>query len=210
VPGDPSAAAFFLAAAAATPGARVTALGVSLNPTRTGFLDALARMGARIERANVRDEAGETAGDVTVEGPERLVAIDVPEEWVPRMIDEVPAWAVAAARAAGTSRLRGAEELRVKESDRLAAICGNLSRLGLTATERPGGFDIEGGVPRGGRIDAAGDHRIAMAFAVLGAGAKGPVTIDGAEGIGTSDPAFLDAFASLGGQATARPLESAA
>ena len=210
VPGDPSAAAFFLAAAAATPGSRITATGMSLNPTRTGLLDALELMGARVLRTATGEMAGEPAGDVTVEGPERLVAVDVPEAWVPRMIDEVPAWAVAAARAAGVSRLRGAMELRVKESDRLESICANLGRVGITAHERNGGFDIEGGSPRGGHVDAQGDHRIAMAFAVLAHGARGGITIDGAEGIGTSDPGFVDTLAALGGHVTVRAMEPAA
>ena len=210
VPGDPSAAGFFLAAAAATPGSRVTALGISLNPTRTGLLDMLERMGARVIRENVREDSGEPAGDVTVAGPERLTAIDVPEAWVPRMIDEIPAWAVAAARAGGVSRLRGAAELRVKESDRLAAICGNLAQLGIEAHEREGGFDIHGGVPGGGRIDACGDHRIAMAFAVLACGAREPLIIDGAEGIGTSDPAFVATLVRLGGDVQALATEPAA
>ncbi|HUK63421.1 MAG TPA: 3-phosphoshikimate 1-carboxyvinyltransferase, partial [Dongiaceae bacterium] len=185
-------------------------MGVGVNPTRTGLLDALERMGARVERAQLREDAGEPSGDVTVVGPDRLAAVEIPEAWLPRMIDEVPAWAVAAARAAGTSRLRGAAELRVKESDRLAAICGNLSRLGIAAHEREGGFDIEGGEPQGGTVDAGGDHRIAMAFAALGTFARGPLIIDGAGGIATSDPAFVDTLASLGGHVTARTMESAA
>src|SRR5438552_9766528 len=122
VPGDFSAAAFFLAGAAATPGARVTAEGVSLNPTRTGLLIALESIGAGVERTALGEEAGEPVGDVTVIGPERLRAADVPPELVPTMLDEVPAWAIAAAAADGTSVLRGASELRLKESDRLASL----------------------------------------------------------------------------------------
>ena len=198
VPGDVSAAAFHLAGAAATPGARVTAIDVGLNPTRTGLLDALEAMGARVTIEHRRDDAGELAGDVTVEGPDRLRAIELPPEWLPRMIDEVPAWAVAAALADGTSRLRRASELRVKESDRLAAICDGLAALGLAAAAREDGFDLTGGTPRAGRVDAAGDHRIAMAFAVLGAAARVAVSIDGADGIATSDPAFAATLASLG------------
>jgi 3-phosphoshikimate 1-carboxyvinyltransferase len=209
VPGDPSAAAFFLAAAAAAPGARVTARGVSLNPTRTGLIDVLELMGATVERSSVHEQAGEVVGDVTVVGPDRLMAVDVPVAWLPRMIDEVPAWAVAAARAHGTSRLRGASELRVKETDRLAAICESLGRVGISAREADGGFDIEGGEPRGGELDARGDHRIAMAFAVLGTGARGSVVIDGAEGIATSDPAFVETLASLGGNVSEREAKSA-
>ncbi|HEY2954331.1 MAG TPA: 3-phosphoshikimate 1-carboxyvinyltransferase [Candidatus Eisenbacteria bacterium] len=200
VPGDFSAAAFFLAAAAATPGARVTALGVSLNPTRTALLDALERMGARIERRALPDSAGEPLGDVTVQGPERLLALDLPPEWVPRMIDEVPAWAVAAAAASGRSRLSGASELRHKESDRLALLAANLSALGLAVREQADGLEIEGGRVAGGTVRAGGDHRLAMAFAVLGTRARGPITIDDAASIATSFPGFVATLEALGGE----------
>ena len=202
VPGDPSAAAFMLAAAAITPGARVTARGVSVNATRTGFLDALEAMGATVERVIAGDAAGEPAADVTVQGPERLRAIELPDAWLPRMIDEVPVWAIVAACAQGTSRLTGAGELRVKESDRLAAICRNLSLLGVETHEQASGFEVTGGKVRGGSIDAEGDHRIAMAFTILATVAGGPIVIDGAEGIGTSDPAFIGTFNALGGHAS--------
>jgi 3-phosphoshikimate 1-carboxyvinyltransferase len=199
VPGDFSAAAFFLAAAAATPGARVTAVAVNLNPTRTGLLEVLAAMGAGIEVERRDLEAGEERGDVTVAGPDRLVAFDIPAEWVPRLIDEIPAWAVAASAARGRSRLSGAAELRHKESDRLAALASNLGRLGIAARERPDGIEIEGGEPRAGTVDAAGDHRIAMAFAALATRAGGPVTIDDAAAIATSYPGFAAELARLGG-----------
>jgi 3-phosphoshikimate 1-carboxyvinyltransferase len=199
VPGDFSAAAFFLAAAAATPGASVTALGVSLNPTRSALLDALEHMGARVER-RARPGAGEEpVGDVTVTGPERLRAVDLPADWVPRMIDEIPAWAIAAATAAGVSRLTGAQELRVKESDRLALLAANLSALGIAVRERPDGLEIEGGKITGGRVVTGGDHRIAMAFAVLGTRASGAIEIDDAASIPTSYPGFAEALAALGG-----------
>jgi 3-phosphoshikimate 1-carboxyvinyltransferase len=200
VPGDFSAAAFFLAAAAATPGARVTAEGVSLNPTRTGLLVALEEMGAQVERETLGEEAGEPVGDVTVTGPDRLRAVAIGPERLPTMVDEVPAWAVAAAAAQGTSVLRGAEELRLKESDRLAALATGLSRLGLAVTESSDGLAITGGLARGGTVDARGDHRIAMALAVLATRADEPVTILGAEGIPTSFPGFEAALAELGGR----------
>jgi 3-phosphoshikimate 1-carboxyvinyltransferase len=200
VPGDLSAAAFFLAAAAACPGAEIVAEHVGLNPSRTGFLDALEAMGAEVERLNPRDEMGEPVGDVRVRGPERLRAFDVPAEWVPRMIDEAPAWAIVASAASGTSRLSGAAELRVKESDRIALLARNLARLGVAAEERPDGIAIEGGAARGGEIEAADDHRIAMAFAVIGARANGPVTIDDGTNIATSYPGFVRDFAALGGR----------
>jgi 3-phosphoshikimate 1-carboxyvinyltransferase len=199
VPGDPSAAAFFLAAAAARPGARVTARGIALNPTRTGLLDVLAAMGAQVTISEADASAGEPVGDVTVTGPERLRAVDVPAEWVPRLIDEVPAWIIAAAAADGTSRLGGAAELRVKESDRLAALARGLAALGIAVGERPDGLEITGGRVRGGSVAAAGDHRIAMAFAVLGTLADGPVTVDDAASIATSYPGFAADLAALGG-----------
>jgi 3-phosphoshikimate 1-carboxyvinyltransferase len=200
VPADFSAAAFFLAAAAATPGGRVTATDVNLNPTRTGLLDVLAGMGAGVEVQVARTEAGEEVGDVTVTGPEHLVGFDIPPEWVPRLIDEIPAWAVAASAARGRSRLGGAGELRHKESDRLAVLAANLSGLGVGARERADGLEIEGGPVRAGTIDAAGDHRIAMAFAVLATRATGPVTIGDAGSIATSFPGFAATLAALGGQ----------
>jgi 3-phosphoshikimate 1-carboxyvinyltransferase len=203
VPGDPSAAAFFLAAAAAVPGARVTAEGVSLNPTRTGLLDVLEAMGARVERVARGSEAGEPVGEVTVEGPEALRAFDVPEAWVPRLLDEVPAWAVAATAARGTSRLGGAAELRVKESDRLAALAGGLAALAVRCEERPDGLAVDGGAVGGGRVATAGDHRIAMAFAVLGSRARAPVTLDDVSSVPTSFPGFLATLVALGGSVSA-------
>jgi len=199
VPGDFSAAAFFLAGAAATLGARVTAAGVNLNPTRTALLDVLAAMGAAVEVTGSRTEAGEELGDVTVTGPARLTAFDIPPAWVPRLIDEIPAWAMAASAAHGRSRLTGAAELRLKESDRLAALAANLARLGIRADELPDGIEIEGGAVRGGRVDAAGDHRIAMAFAILGTRARDAVTIEDASSIATSYPGFSGDLAALGG-----------
>jgi 3-phosphoshikimate 1-carboxyvinyltransferase len=133
------------------------------------------------------------------EGPDRLRAADVPSDWLPGMIDEVPAWVVAAAAADGVSRLVGAGELRHKESDRLKALARGLAALGIEARERPEGLEIAGGQARGGRIESAGDHRIAMAFAVLGCAARAPVEIDDASSIATSYPGFLDTLAALGG-----------
>jgi 3-phosphoshikimate 1-carboxyvinyltransferase len=211
VPGDFSAAAFFLAAAAATPGASVTALGVSLNPTRTGLLDVLEGMGAAVERSpRARPAAGEPLGDVTVTGPERLRAFEIPAEWVPRLVDEVPAWAIAATAASGRSRLTGAADLRVKESDRLRAIASNLGGLGVAVRESPDGLEIEGGPVGGGTVVSAGDHRIAMAFAVLATFARGPVTIDDTAGIGTSFPGFSRTLERLGGRIAGGAAEPAA
>jgi 3-phosphoshikimate 1-carboxyvinyltransferase len=203
VAGDPSAAAFLLAAAAAVPGAEVTAEGVSLNPTRCGLLDALESMGAVVERRAAGEQGGEPVGDVTVRGPEALRPLDVPADWVPRMIDEVPAWVVAASAARGTSTLAGARELRVKETDRIAALVSNLRRLGIVAEERPDGLAIVGGAVAGGAVEAGGDHRIAMAFAVLGTRAAGTIEIDDAANVATSFPGFATVLAALGGRVRA-------
>lgn len=198
VPGDASAAAFFLAAAAASPGAVVTATGMNLNPTRTGLLDVLAEMGAEVSLSHVRSEAGEPVGDVTVTGPHRLRAFDVPPEWAPRLIDEVPAWAVLACAAEGTSRITGAAELRVKESDRVLAIARNLAACSITARELPDGLEVTGGRPRGSRIEAHLDHRIVMAFAALGASCEESMTFDDVSSVATSYPEFFPALAALG------------
>ncbi len=198
VPGDFSAAAFALAAAAAIPGAEVTATGVSLNPTRTGLLDVLREMGAPVVVAHERSEAGEPVGDVTVRGPGRLRAFDVPADWVPRLVDEVPAWVVAASAAEGVSRVTGAAELRVKESDRIASLVRNLARTGIVARELPDGLEVEGGRPGGGRIEADLDHRVVMAFAALATRASGPVTFDDASSVATSYPGFWTDLAALG------------
>ena len=208
VPGDFSGAAFLLAAAACEPGARVTALGVNLNPTRTGLLDVLAAMGATPEVVVTGESAGEPMGDVTVTGPDRLRAFDVPADWMPRMVDEAPVWAVLAAAAHGTSRLDGASELRVKESDRIATVAAGLRALGVHAVEHPAGLEVHGGsVTRGARIATHHDHRIAMAFAVLALRSPHWVTFDDLTPVATSYPGFLDTLASLG--AAVEPVEAA-
>ncbi len=199
VPGDLSAAAFLFAAAAAEPGSRVTARDVNLNPTRTAFLDVLREMGGHVTVERARDESGEPVGDVTVEGPDQLVAFDVPAEWVPRMLDEVPAWVVVASAAAGTSRLSGASELRVKESDRLSTLAQGLGVLGIACEERPDGLEVTGGEARGrGRIATRLDHRIAMAFAAIGCRTREPVWLDDVSHVATSFPGYFDMLAALG------------
>lgn len=201
VPGDLSAAAFALAAAAAEPGARVTARRVNLNPTRAAFLDVLREMGAAVDVAPAGETAGEPWGDVTVTGPERLRAFDVPAAWLPRMVDEAPAWAIVAAAASGTSRLSGAGELRVKESDRIASLAAGLHALQIECEARADGLEVTGGTPRGGaRIATHHDHRVAMAFAALGARLAEPVWFDDLSSVPTSDPAFFDTLAALGAE----------
>jgi len=200
VPGDFSAAAFLLAAAACEPGARVTARGVNLNPTRTAFLEVLAEMGAEVRIANQRLETGEPSGDVTVSGPESLRAFDVPAAWLPRMIDEAPAWAIVAAAARGTSRLTGASELRVKESDRIAVVVGNLRTLGAEVEELPDGFVVRGSAPAmRGRVVTHGDHRMAMAFGILGALPGNEIEIDDPDCVAVSYPTFWSDLASVTG-----------
>ena len=200
VPGDFSAAAFFLAAAAADPGARVTARGVNLNPTRTGFLDVLRAMGAVVEIEHEHESAGEPVGDVTVTGPEYLKSFTVPAEWLPRMVDEAPAWAVVAAAARGVSRLTGASELRVKESDRIASIAAGLHAVGIVADATADTLAVTGGVPHGGaRIATHHDHRIAMAFAVLASRMSEPLWFDDLSSVPTSYPAFFATLTDLGG-----------
>lgn len=200
VPGDFSSAAFFLAAAAMTPGAQVTARGVNLNPTRTGLLDVLEAMGASISITAPRDAAGEPVGDVTVTGPGELQPFTVPALWLPRMVDEAPAWVLLAAAASGTSRLTGASELRVKESDRIASLAAGLRALGLEAQESADGLAVTGGTPRGGvRIVTHHDHRIAMAFAALASRCDEPVWFDDLASVPTSYPGYFETLAALGG-----------
>jgi hypothetical protein len=169
VPADPSSAAF-LVAAALLAGRTLRVLGISLNPTRAGWLEVLEEMGARVRAVPIGEAAGEPVGDLVVE-PGELVAFEVGGHRVPRLLDEGPARAVLAARARGVSRLRGAAGLRVKESDRLALLARNLEALGVPCRELPDGLEVEGTTGRlEGRVVTGGDHRIAMAFEALGRG----------------------------------------
>ncbi len=192
VPGDPSAGAFWLAAAGVVPGSDVSLEGMSLNPTRTGYLGILERMGLELET----DPAGgalEPRGTVRTRGT-GLRAVTVGPAEVPAVIDELPALAVAAAFAEGVSVFRGAGELRVKESDRLAAVAEGLAAIGAPVEPLPDGWRItgSGGAPlAGGRVRSRGDHRIAMAFLIAGLGCREGVAIADPPGIGTSDPHFI-------------------
>ncbi|MAE70768.1 MAG: 3-phosphoshikimate 1-carboxyvinyltransferase [Gemmatimonadetes bacterium] len=189
IPGDISSAAFLFVAAAITGGrARVQGLGV--NPTRTGVLDLLGRAGARVVIEPEDDRAGEAVATVTVEGGE-LRGFEVSGGEVVRAIDELPAIAVLAAAARGRSVVADAAELRVKESDRIRGICSGLAKLGARVEERPDGFVVEGGGRlAGGSVDAEGDHRLAMAFAVAGLAARGTTDVIGAECVDVSFPGF--------------------
>lgn len=204
VPADPSSAAFPMIAALVTAGSAITLRGVGMNPLRTGLIVSLREMGAVIEAANEGDDGGEPVADLKVRSS-ALTAITVPAGRAPSMIDEYPALAVAAAFATGTTVLEGLGELRVKESDRLAAIARGLAACGVEVEEGETSLAVHGtgGAPRGLEKDAPpvethGDHRIAMAFLALGAGAANPVTVDGAEMIATSFPDFPGFMNALG------------
>jgi 3-phosphoshikimate 1-carboxyvinyltransferase len=191
VPGDFSSAFFWLVAGTIVREGELVVRGVGVNPTRTGALAVLERMGARVVRENERSAAGEPVADLRV-APARLRATDVEPGEVPSLIDELPALAVAQAFAAGTSTVRGAGELRVKESDRVRSVVEAIRALGGTAEESADGWSIAGRTLGGGTVESAGDHRIALAFGVAGLGARGPVRVLGAEMIDTSYPGFYN------------------
>jgi 3-phosphoshikimate 1-carboxyvinyltransferase len=193
VPGDISSAAPFLVAAAIVPGSSVTVHGIGLSPRRTGLLDVLERMGARVAIYNRRTIGVEPAGDVEVRSSE-LVAATVNASEVPSLIDELPLLAVAACHARGETVVRGAEELRTKESDRIAGIVEELRRIGAHIRATRDGFRVRG-VParlRGGVVEARGDHRLAMLGAVAGVASREGVELRGAEAVAASFPGFFD------------------
>ena len=195
VPGDLSSAAFWTAAAAAIPGSAVEIAGVGLNPTRTAFLDLLRTMGAGVTVEQTDVAAGEPFGTVRVRhGAPR--ALRVGAEQVAGVIDELPALAAAACLGAPLE-VTGAAELRAKESDRIAVLAAGLRALGADIDERPDGFTVRPAALTGGIVDAAGDHRMAMAFAVAALGAGGPTTITGHEAVAVSYPDFFEALESL-------------
>ncbi|KRG71094.1 3-phosphoshikimate 1-carboxyvinyltransferase [Pseudoxanthomonas dokdonensis] len=191
VPADFSSAAFFLVAASIVPGSELRLQAVGLNPRRTGLLQALRLMGADIREENRAEHGGETVADLLVRHAP-LHGIEVPVELVPDMIDEFPALFVAAACALGPTRVSGAAELRVKESDRLASMATGLRALGLQIDETPDGATIHPGPLRGGSVQSHGDHRIAMAFAIAGQCSQGEVRIADIANVATSFPGFDD------------------
>jgi len=200
VPGDPSSAAFLVVAGLIVPGSRLTVAGVGVNPLRTGLHDTLAEMGASITIANRREQGGEPVADLVVEAGD-LRGVEVPAARAPTMIDEYPILAVAAACAEGETLLRGLGELRVKESDRLDAIARGLAACGVAVEAGEDWLRIEGvgGPPPGGGLVAARlDHRIAMAFLVLGLATRAPVAIDDGRPIDTSFPGFVALVNGLG------------
>lgn len=196
IPGDFSSAAFWLVAAAALPGSRVEIADVGLNPTRTGLLEVLRRYGARVTVTETAVDAGEPRGLVVVEA-DRHGRVEVHPDEVPGLIDELPAVAALAAHR-GEVVVRGAAELRVKESDRIAALVAGFRALGIQADEFPDGFAIQGtGAPKGGVAHAQHDHRMAMAFAIAGLAAQGPSRIEGSDAVAISYPGFFDTLQRL-------------
>ncbi|TVT55720.1 MAG: 3-phosphoshikimate 1-carboxyvinyltransferase [Sedimenticola thiotaurini] len=197
VPSDISSAAFFLVGASIAPGSDILLEHVGINPTRDGVINILRQMGADIEILNRRDVGGEPVADLHVRSAQ-LHGIDIPEEQVPLAIDEFPALFVAAACAEGQTRLTGAEELRVKESDRIQVMADGLAILGADVTPTADGIVIQGGTLQGGRVNSHGDHRIAMSFAMAALRAQGAVVIDDCSNVNTSFPGFTELAAVAG------------
>lgn len=197
LPGDISAAAFLIVAAAITPGSQIAIQGVGLNPTRTGLIEALQMMGADIRVSISMLQAGEPLGDLEIKYAP-LHGCTVSGPLVVRMIDEFPAFAVAAANAQGETVVRDAQELRYKESDRISDLCAELHKLGANVQETQDGFVIQGGRLHGGEVDPHGDHRLAMSLAVSGLAAQGPVRVRRAGILRESFPDFIDVFSRLG------------
>jgi 3-phosphoshikimate 1-carboxyvinyltransferase len=190
IPGDISSAAYFLVAGAIHPNARIMVRGCGINPTRTGIIDILLAMGAKLKINNKRLEAGEPLADIVVESSE-LKGIEVGGDIIPRLIDEIPVLAVAGCVARGKTVIKDAGELRVKESDRIATVAGELSRLGAKIEPLPDGMIVYGGRPLSGtEVDSHSDHRLAMSLAVAGLIAKGETTIKHARVAQVSYPAF--------------------
>jgi 3-phosphoshikimate 1-carboxyvinyltransferase len=197
IPADISSTAFFLVGASIAPGSELVLEHVGMNPTRTGVIDILMRMGADLRIDNRREAGGEPVADLHVRSAP-LHGIDIPPELVPLAIDEFPVLFVAAACASGRTVLTGAEELRVKESDRIQVMADGLATLGIDARSTPDGMLIEGGAFSGGVIDSHGDHRIAMAFAMAALRAKGSIEILDCTNVNTSFPGFVDLAGSAG------------
>jgi 3-phosphoshikimate 1-carboxyvinyltransferase len=197
VPADISSAAFFLVAASITPGADLVLEHVGINPTRIGIVNILKAMGGDLELLNEREVGGEPVADIRVRYAQ-LRGIHIPEDQVPLAIDEFPVLFVAAACASGETVLTGAEELRVKESDRIQVMADGLRVCGVDATPTPDGMVIRGGPVGGGTIDSHGDHRIAMSFAVASLRAAAPITIRDCANVATSFPGFVELGRSVG------------
>jgi 3-phosphoshikimate 1-carboxyvinyltransferase len=202
VPADISSAAFFLVAAAITPGSDLTLQHVGVNPTRIGVINILLAMGADIELSNERVVGGEPVADLHIRY-RPLSGIIIDEEQIPLAIDEFPVLFVAAACAEGETLLRGAEELRVKESDRIDAMAKGLSNLGVKVQTFDDGLQVTGGAISGGRVDSFGDHRISMAFTVAALRANAKIEIANCANVATSFPNFVELARAVGMQVSA-------
>lgn len=197
VPGDPSSASFFAAAATLIPNSVITLNHISLNPTRLGFFKFLKKMGGKIEFINERDVSGEKIGDIKI-SYSRLKAINISEEDIPALVDELPILSILATQANGVSRITGAEELRVKESDRINSICQNLSKMGANIKELHDGFIIKGPSKlKGSYIKTYNDHRIAMAFSIADLIAKDNILLDNPTCVSISFPEFYNILKQL-------------
>lgn len=204
VPGDFSSAAFVLIAALLAESGEVTIAGVGVNPTRTGLLDILRAMGADVQLAHERDEAGEPVADLIARRADLSGAV-IEGEWVVRAIDEFPALMIAALKAEGVTEVRGAGELRVKETDRIAVMAAELRKLGAVIDEQPDGFVITGPQRlRGAVVDGHDDHRVAMALVLAGLVADGPTTVIDARCIEDSFPGFVETLQTLGADVEVR------
>lgn len=197
IPGDISSAAFFIVATTITRGSAVCLRQVGINPTRLGIINLLKMMGGDIEIVNRLEKCGEPVGDIFVRYA-RLTGIKIPQEQIPLTIDEFPILLIAAAAAQGETVLRGAKELRVKETDRIVAMVEGLKELGIELESLPDGLIVRGGVFQGGTISSYQDHRIAMAFAIAGTIAKTPVRIRACENVKTSFPNFVELASAIG------------
>ena len=200
IPGDISAAAFPLTAAILIPGSQLTIENVGLNPTRTGLLDVLQRMDAHIETSTLLAGNGEPIGNLTA-ASSFLTGVDIHREQVVSMIDEVPIFTVVATQAQGETQIRGAAELRLKESDRLSCMTTELRKMGARIEEHPDGLTIEGPTPLiGTRVSSHGDHRVAMALSIAGLLASGETLISDAEVVSESYPSFMTTLRSIGAE----------
>ncbi|MBM4145475.1 MAG: 3-phosphoshikimate 1-carboxyvinyltransferase [Nitrospira sp.] len=198
VPGDFSSAAFFIIGALLIRDSDITITGVGMNPTRTGLLSVLRKMGAEIEVQNIRNLSGEPVADIHCKGGAELKAVSINKEEIPALIDEFPILCVAATQANGTTTIRGAEELRVKESDRIRSMATELGKMGVAIEEFGDGLSIKGqSVLKGANIESYGDHRIAMAMAIAGLIADGETTIHGVSSVNISFPGFFQIIRKL-------------
>lgn len=193
VPGDFSSAAFFIVAALLLKGSEIIIRAVGINPTRTGLLSVLGRMGAEVAMENVREVSGETVADISCKCGEGLRAVNITQEEMPLLIDEFPILCVAASQVEGLTSIRGAGELRVKESDRIKAMTTELRKMGVEIEEYPDGVSIQGKtILKGSNVESYGDHRIAMSLAVAGLMAEGMTVIHNASSVNISFPRFFD------------------